>query len=72
MESETEKKPLTVEEAKKVICLMLCLKENIWEMLETEAGYRQLQWFAKEYRGSDFKMKEAAQLLLESCEQKAA
>ena len=51
---------------------MLCLKENIWEMLETEAGYRQLQWFAKEYRGSDFKMKEAAQLLLESCEQKAA
>lgn len=39
-------------------------------MLETEAGYRQLQWFAKEYRGSDFKMKEAAQLLLESCEQK--
>ena len=73
MESETEKKPLTVEEAKKVICPYALFEgKTFGEMLETEAGYRQLQWFAKEYRGSDFKMKEAAQLLLESCEQKAA
>lgn len=73
MESETEKKPLTVEEAKKVICPYALFEgKPFGEMLETEAGYRQLQWFAKEYRGSDFKMKEAAQLLLESCEQKAA
>lgn len=73
MESEMEKKPLTVEEAKKVICPYALFEgKTFGEMLETEAGYRQLQWFAKEYRGSDFKMKEAAQLLLESCEQKAA
>lgn len=73
MESETEKKPLTVEEDKKVICPYALFEgKTFGEMLETEAGYRQLQWFAKEYRGSDFKMKEAAQLLLESCEQKAA
>ena len=73
MESETEKKPLTVEEAKKVICPYALFEgKTFGEMLGTEAGYRQLQWFAKEYRGSDFKMKEAAQLLLESCEQKAA
>lgn len=73
MESETEKKPLTVEEAKKVICPYALFEgKTFGEMLETEAGYRQLQWFANEYRGSDFKMKEAAQLLLESCEQKAA
>ena len=73
MESETEKKPLTVEEAKKVICPYALFEgKTFGEMLETEAGYRQLQWFAKEYRGSDFKMKEAAQLLLEGCEQKAA
>ena len=42
------------------------------EMLQTETGYRQLQWFANEYRGSDFRIKEAAQLLVENCEQKAA
>ena len=73
LQSETEKKPLTVEEAKKVICPYALFEgKTFGEMLETEAGYRQLQWFAKEYRGSDFKMKEAAQLLLESCEQKAA
>ena len=73
MESETEKKPLTVEEAKKVICPYALFEgKTFGEMLGTEAGYRQLQWFAKEYRGSDFKMKEAAQLLLEGCEQKAA
>lgn len=73
MESEMEKIPLTIEEAKKVICPYALFEgKTFGEMLETEAGYRQLQWFAKEYRGSDFKMKEAAQLLLESCEQKAA
>lgn len=73
MESEMEKIPLTIEEAKKVICPYALFEgKTFGEMLETEAGYRQLQWFAKEYRGSDFKMKEAAQLLLEGCEQKAA
>ena len=73
MESEMEKTPLTIEEAKKVICPYALFEgKTFGEMLETEAGYRQLQWFAKEYRGSDFKMKEAAQLLLEGCEQKAA
>lgn len=73
MESEMEKTPLTIEEAKKVICPYALFEgKTFGEMLGTEAGYRQLQWFAKEYRGSDFKMKEAAQLLLESCEQKAA
>jgi hypothetical protein len=73
MESEMEKIPLTIEEAKKVICPYALFEgKTFGEMLGTEAGYRQLQWFAKEYRGSDFKMKEAAQLLLESCEQKAA
>lgn len=52
---------------------MRCLKEShLVKCLGHEAGYRQLQWFANEYRGSDFKMKEAAQLLLEDCEQKAA
>ena len=73
MESEMEKIPLTIEEAKKVICPYALFEgKTFGEMLGTEAGYRQLQWFAKEYRGSDFKMKEAAQLLLEVCEQKAA
>lgn len=73
MESEMEKTPLTIEDAKKVICPYALFEgKTFGEMLETEAGYRQLQWFAKEYRGSDFKMKEAAQLLLEGCEQKAA
>ena len=73
MESEAEKKPLTVEEDKKVICPYALFEgKSFGEMLGTEAGYRQLQWFANEYRGSDFKMKEAAQLLLEDCEQKAA
>ena len=73
MESEMEKIPLTIEEAKKVICPYALFEgKTFGEMLGTEAGYRQLQWFAKEYRGSDFKMKEAAQLLLEGCEQKAA
>ena len=73
MESEAEKKPLTVEAAKKVICPYALFEgKSFGEMLGTEAGYRQLQWFANEYRGSDFKMKEAAQLLLEDCEQKAA
>ena len=73
MESEAEKKPLTVEAAKKVICPYALFEgKSFGEMLGTEAGYRQLQWFANEYRGSDFKMKEAAQLLLEGCEQKAA
>lgn len=73
MESEMEKTPLTIEEAKKVICPYALFEgKTFGEMLGTEAGYRQLQWFAKEYRGSDFKMKEAAQLLLEGCEQKAA
>lgn len=73
MESEMEKPPLTIEEAKKVICPYALFEgKTFGEMLGTEAGYRQLQWFAKEYRGSDFKMKEAAQLLLEGCEQKAA
>lgn len=72
MESEMEKIPLTIEEAKKVICPYALFEgKTFGEMLGTEAGYRQLQWFAKEYRGSDFKMKEAAQLLLEGCEQKA-
>lgn len=73
MESEMEKIPLTIEEAKKVICPYALFEgKTFGEMLGTEAGYRQLQWFTKEYRGSDFKMKEAAQLLLEGCEQKAA
>ena len=73
MESEMEKIPLTIEEAKKVIGPYALFEgKTFGEMLGTEAGYRQLQWFAKEYRGSDFKMKEAAQLLLEGCEQKAA
>lgn len=73
MESEMEKIPLTIEEAKKVICPYALFEgKTFGEMLGTEAGYRQLQWFAKEYRGSDFKMKEAAQLLLEGCGQKAA
>ena len=73
MESEMGKIPLTIEEAKKVICPYALFEgKTFGEMLGTEAGYRQLQWFAKEYRGSDFKMKEAAQLLLEGCEQKAA
>ena len=73
IESEMEKIPLTIEEAKKVICPYALFEgKTFGEMLGTEAGYRQLQWFAKEYRGSDFKMKEAAQLLLEGCEQKAA
>ena len=73
MESEMEKIPLTIEEAKKVICPYALFEgKTFGEMLGTEAGYRQLQWFAKEYRGSDFMMKEAAQLLLEGCEQKAA
>lgn len=73
MESEMEKIPLTIEEAKKVICPYALFEgKTFGEMLGTEAGYRQLQWFAKEYRGSDFKMKEAAQLLLEGSEQKAA
>ena len=73
MESEMEKIPLTIEEAKKVICPYALFEgKTFGEMLGTEAGYRQLKWFAKEYRGSDFKMKEAAQLLLEGCEQKAA
>lgn len=71
MESETEKKPLTVEEAKKVICPYALFEgKTFGEMLETEAGYRQLQWFAKEYRGSDFKMKEAAQLLWKAVNKK--
>jgi len=41
-------------------------------MLQSKEGYKQLRWFAEEYRGSDLKMKEAAQLLLDNCEQKAA
>ena len=41
MESETEKKPLTVEEAKKVICPYALFEgKTFGEMLETEAGYR--------------------------------
>ena len=56
MESEMEKIPLTIEEAKKVICPYALFEgKTFGEMLGTEAGYRQLQWFAKEYRGSDFK-----------------
>lgn len=73
MESEAEKKPLTIEEAKKVICPYALFEgKSFGEMLQTEAGYRQLQWFANEYRGSDFRTKEAAQLLVGNCEQKAA
>ena len=68
-----KKKPLTVEEAKKVICPYALFEgKPFGEMLQTETGYRQLQWFANEYRGSDFRIKEAAQLLVENCEQKAA
>ena len=52
MESEMEKIPLTIEEAKKVICPYALFEgKTFGEMLGTEAGYRQLQWFANEYRG---------------------
>lgn len=73
MENEAEKKPLTVEEARNLICPYALFEgKTFGEMLQSQEGYKQLRWFAEEYRGSDFKMKEAAQLLLENCEQKAA
>lgn len=44
MESEMEKTPLTIEDAKKVICPYALFEgKTFGEMLETEAGYRQLQ-----------------------------
>lgn len=73
MESEAEKKPLTVEEARNLICPYALFEgKTFGEMLQSKEGYKQLRWFAEEYRGSDLKMKEAAQLLLDNCEQKAA
>ena len=41
-------------------------------MLEVEAGRKQLAWFATEYMGDDFQVRDAAKLIMENLEQKAA
>ena len=70
---DEEEKPLTMEEALQTICPYALFEGKTFaEMLEVEAGRKQLAWFATEYMGSDFRVRDAAKLIMENLEQKAA
>ena len=70
---DEEEKPLTMEEALQTICPYALFEGKTFaEMLEVEAGRQQLAWFATEYMGSDFRVRDAAKLIMENLEQKAA
>lgn len=70
---DEEEKPLTMEEALQTICPYALFEGKTFaEMLEVEAGRKQLAWFATEYMGSDFRVRDAAKLIMEDLEQKAA
>lgn len=70
---DEEEKPLTLEEALQTICpYALFAGKTFEEMLESDAGRKQLSWFATEYMGSDFRVRDAAKMVLENLEQKAA
>lgn len=70
---DEEEKPLTMEDALQTICPYALFEGKTFaEMLEVEAGRKQLAWFATEYMGSDFRVRDAAKLIMEDLEQKAA
>ncbi|MBM6801853.1 ERF family protein [Mediterraneibacter glycyrrhizinilyticus] len=70
---DEDEKPLTLEEALQTICpYALFAGKTFAEMLESDAGRKQLSWFATEYMGSDFRVRDAAKMVLENLEQKAA
>lgn len=70
---DEEEKPLTMEDALQTICPYALFEGKTFaEMLEVEAGRKQLAWFATEYMGSDFRVRDAAKLIMENLEQKAA
>ena len=70
---DEEETPLTLEEALQTICpYALFAGKTFEEMLESDAGRKQLSWFATEYMGSDFRVRDAAKMVLENLEQKAA
>ena len=70
---DEEEKPLTMEEALQTICPYALFEGKTFaEMLEVEAGRKQLAWFSTEYMGSDFRVRDAAKLIMENLEQKAA
>ena len=64
---------MTLEEALQTICpYALFAGKTFEEMLKSDAGRKQLSWFATEYMGSDFRVRDAAKMVLENLEQKAA
>ena len=70
---DEEEKPLTMEEALQTICPYALFEGKTFaEMLEMEAGRKQLAWFATEYMGSDFRVRDAAKLIMKNLGQKAA
>lgn len=70
---DEEETPLTLEEALQTICpYALFAGKTFEEMLKSDAGRKQLSWFATEYMGSDFRVCDAAKMVLENLEQKAA
>ena len=70
---DEEETTLTLEEALQTICpYALFAGKTFEEMLESDAGRKQLSWFATEYMGSDFRVRDAAKMVLENLEQKAA
>lgn len=70
---DEEEKPLTMEDALQTICPYALFEGKTFaEMLEVEAGRKQLAWFATEYMGSDFRVRDAAKIIMENLEQKAA
>lgn len=70
---DEEETPLTLEEALQTICpYALFAGKTFEEMLKSDAGRKQLSWFATEYMGSDFRVRDAAKMVLENLEQKAA
>ena len=70
---DEEEKTLTMEEALQTICHYALFEGKTFaEMLEVEAGRKQLAWSATEYMGSDFRVRDAAKLIMENLEQKAA
>lgn len=70
---DEEETPLTLEEALQTICpYALFAGKTFEEMLKSDSGRKQLSWFATEYMGSDFRVRDAAKMVLENLEQKAA
>lgn len=70
---DEEEKELTMEDALQTICPYALFEGKTFaEMLKVEAGRKQIAWFATEYMGSDFRVRDAAKLIMEDLEQKAA